>query len=66
MTTRYWIVLWLLAFTIAFTLRYVLARFFLTLHFGGTGHGIPMNIIGFWLVLGIAGLITLLKLVHAK
>lgn len=66
MTVRYWILLWLIAVTVAFVLRYTLARFYLTLNFGGTGRGIPLNIIAFWLVLGIAGLVTLVKLVRAR
>ena len=66
MTARYALFLWLIAVVVAFVLRYRLARFFLTFNVGGTGRGIPMNIIGFWLVLGIAALITLVKFARAR
>lgn len=67
MTARYWILfLWLAAVVVAFILRYVLARFFLIVPVSGAGRGIHINIIAFWLILGAAGVVTLIKLIRAR
>jgi hypothetical protein len=65
-TVRYLIFLWLIAVTVAFVLRYALARFFLTVHSGDSSQGILIQNYAFWLVLAIAGLVTLVKLMRAR
>ena len=62
-TVRSWLFLWLAALILATVLRYCASgRWLFTFTSGHITKGVPFNIVGFWLVIGTAALITLLKL----
>jgi len=66
MAVRNWILLWLIAGAVAFFLRYALGSVLLTFHSGTASRGYPINNYAFWVMLGIAGLVTLVKLVRVR
>jgi hypothetical protein len=58
---------------IAFTLRYLVpvrfgrfGRFGLSFRSGGVIRGVPINLLAFWLVLAIGGIVILIKLIAGR
>jgi hypothetical protein len=61
---RKWI---LFVFVIGAALRYLLpGRFALDFRSGGVVRGVPINLVAFWLVLAIGGIVILVKLIAAR
>jgi len=63
---RFLLILWLVAVTVALVLRFTLAHVLISFTLGDSLRGYPIHHYAFWLVLVIAGLITLVKLVRAR
>ncbi len=67
---RKWILFGLVVLAMAAALRYLLpgrfGHFGLAFRSGGVVQGVPINLVAFWLVLAVGGIVILVKLIAGR